>query len=139
MGSSRKPTLYMFGLFDFGGGADASFAVVGPKGRTGRLHDYGVQGVIEALHGGTLNPRLVVGTAGDDDAYGTTFTPTPDVNTTGDTVRQRCKHVTEVATYILPAALNLPADTAVILKCLAATGSALTGQAYPVMEIEWAD
>lgn len=54
-------------MFDAGNNGDESWAIKGPKGKKGRLIDYGVEGITEAF---TSNAQISVGTAADPDAYG---------------------------------------------------------------------
>ncbi len=136
------PTRYQFASVDFGGGVDVSLAIVGPKGKRGRLYDYGVMGISEAMNGGTLMPRIEVGTATDEDAYGAPMAMDNAINTA---VSVRSKYApTEAGFKALVvqdggAPVVIPAGTVVILKCLAATGSGLTGQGQPFCDIQWED
>lgn len=129
---------YMFPLFDFGGGSDQSFKVIGPKGKAGRLIDYGVQDVQEAMNGDTLDPKIAVGTSSDPDAYGDEFTLSnadnvpSSVRSTYDPGADK----TSFETYVLNDGI-IPADTVVYLTCSASTGANLTGQGMPFMVIDW--
>lgn len=53
--------------FDAGNNGNEEFVVKGPKGKKGRLWDYGVEGVTEAF---VADCTLAVGTSTDPDAYG---------------------------------------------------------------------
>lgn len=53
--------------FDAGNNGNETFTVKGPKGKGGRLIDYGVEGVTEAF---TQDASLAIGTAADPDAFG---------------------------------------------------------------------
>lgn len=54
-------------MFDAGNNGNETFTIKGPKGKTGRLYDYGVEGVTEAF---TADAQVSVGTAADPDAFG---------------------------------------------------------------------
>lgn len=131
---------YSFGIFDFGGGADQTFYFRGPKGKKGRVWDYGVQDVTEAFAAGTNKPRISVGLASDLDAYGVQL----DMGTLADddaqSIRSRFTPAEIVATYVpMTTAFDIPADTKVGLACVAGTGSGLTGMAVPFCIIDWDD
>jgi hypothetical protein len=144
MGYSKAPTRHTFGLFDFGGGADETFAIISPTGRSGGvLVNYGVEGVIEAFNGDTLDPQMSVGTVADPDAYGEELTLDPADNT-GQSLRSKFETIgatpaaAKIGDYITGDGLNIPA-TGAVLKCIASTGANLTGQGYPFVEIVWPD
>ncbi len=134
---------YMFPNFDFGGGADGSHFIRGPAGKYGRLYDYGVQEIAEVFNGDTTDPVMSVGTASDADAYGEEFDLTTARTTvdTGATVRSVFHKLADIQTYVLPTAEITPADykTGALVKVTltAATGANLTGQALPVVVIDW--
>jgi hypothetical protein len=138
-GYTKAPTRHKFGLFDFGGGADETFTIRGPLGRRGYLVDYGVEGVIEAMNGDTTDPQISVGNDSDPDAYGEELTLSGADNS-AMSVRSTCDTVggaAQIEDYIVNP--ELPADTDIVLKCIAGTGSNLTGQGYPWADIIWAD
>lgn len=144
MGYSKAPTRHRFGLFDFGGGADETFAIISPTGRSGGvLVDYGVEGVTEAFNGDTLDPQMSVGTVADPDLYGEEITVNPADNA-GMSLRSQYETIglslssAKIGDFITADGLNIPAAGAV-LKCLAATGANQTGQGYPYADIVWPD
>lgn len=144
MGYSKAPTRHRFGLFDFGGGADETFSIISPTGRSGGiLVDYGVEGVTEAFNGDTLDPQLSVGTVADPDLYGEEITVNPGDNE-AESLRSQFETIgatlsaAKIGDYITADGLNIPA-TGAVLKCLAATGANLTGQGYPYVDIVWPD
>jgi hypothetical protein len=128
---------YSFGVFDFGGAADDAFAVKGPKGKAGRLWDYGVEGTVEVFNGGTITPKIAVGTAADPDAYGDELVLHGLADQSATSIRALYH---EQAAGFAAAMLNreLPADTAVVVTCTVATGSP-TGQGVPFVIIDWQD
>lgn len=137
MAYDNCPTRYSFGTFDFGGGADETFTVLGPKGKKGRLIDYGVYGPTEAFAAGTNKPMMAVGTAADQDHYGEEFDFGALALDTMKSIRTTYLPTDAgYATYILSYG-ELPADTGVKVTCVAGTGSGLTGMAIPFVDIIW--
>lgn len=66
--SYDKPNRIKYAFnFDAGNAGNETFTVKGPKGKAGRLWDYGVEGVYEAF---VADCTLSIGTAADPDAYG---------------------------------------------------------------------
>ncbi len=132
---------YQFGNFDFGAGANETFSIQGPKGKAGRLIDYGVQGVIEAFAGSTSTPVVAVGTPSDADAYGDEFDMGALADNNGKSVRSTYPNAypfgTTIGTYILSQG-KIPADQEVVLTCTGAVGTP-TGQAVPFVTIDWDD
>jgi hypothetical protein len=134
MSYDDKPTRYSFGNFDFGD-ADQTFSIIPPKGKSGYLHDYGVFGVTEVFNGGTVTPKISVGTTSDADAYGDEL----DLNALADNHAMSVRTTysepsTSFATYMINR--HLPKDTELYVHIVAATGSP-TGQAIPFVDIIW--
>jgi len=99
-------------------GAATLGRIVGPKGKTGRLIDIAyvvTTGVTVA------NSNLIVGSAGDTDAYGTLVVPIAAANAVGNGVT---RGVTDV----------LPADTAVLIG---SAGGATAGAVDALVTIAW--
>ena len=128
-------------FFDFGAAADETISIKGPKGKAGRLHDYGVYGVIEIMVGTTVTPKIAIGTTSDPDAYGNEL----DINALADndakSIRQTYDpripaDATTFATYMIEE--DLPADTEICMTLTGATGSP-TGQGTAFVEIDWDD
>jgi len=118
--------------FDAGNNGNETFTVKGPKGKKGRLWDYGVYGVTEAF---TADCTIAIGTASDPDAYGEEFAmgalalDTPkSIRTTYD------EHDSGFSTYMVDR--NLPADTAVVMTIV---DDSTSGIAEFFMTIDWAD
>lgn len=55
-------------FFDAGGNGDLEYAIRGPRGKAGRLYDWGLEGITEAYTSG--EGSVAVGTTADPDAYG---------------------------------------------------------------------
>lgn len=126
---------YAFGNFDFGGAADETFSIMGPKGKSGRIWDYGVEGTIEVFNGSTITPKIAVGTTSDPDAYGDEL----DLNALADNDYKSVRSTyAETATGFTTLMVNqeVPADTEIYLSCTVATGSP-TGQGVPFVIIDW--
>ena len=132
---------YSFGNFDFGGAADETFSIFGPKGKAGRLWDYGVEGSIEIFNGNTVTPKIAVGTTGDPDAYGDEL----DLNALADnhakSVRSTYLEAEAGFRTLMDVTANgreIAANEEVVVTCTGATGSP-TGQAVPYAIIDWMD
>lgn len=66
--SYDKPNRIKYAVeFDAGNNGNESWAFTGPKGKAGRLWDYGIEGVTEVF---TTGASVAVGSASDADAYG---------------------------------------------------------------------
>ena len=78
---------YAFDTTDFGSGSAVEFNIVGPKGKTGRLFDYGVQDSTEVFNGDSTVPSIAVGTTSDPDAYGDEFSLNALADNHGKSVR----------------------------------------------------
>jgi len=93
---------------------------VGPKGMTGRLLDI----AYVVTTGITVAPsNLIVGSAGDTDAYGTLATPVAAANAVGNGMT---RGVTE----------DMPADTVVLVG---SAGGATAGAVDALVTVEWRD
>lgn len=126
---------YSPGSFDFGGAADEVFYIRGPKGKSGRLYDYGVQMTTEAFNGGTITPKIAIGTAADPDAYGDEIVLHGLAIDDAKSVRTM-HHETAAGFAALMVQQEIPADTLVAMTCTVATGSP-TGIGVPFVIIDW--
>lgn len=110
----------------------------GPKGKAGRLLDYGIDGISTTTAGATNTPQVSVGTAADPDAYGEEFDvgalTAPNAKSVASTYRPTDSGW---ATYMVNQ--TIPADTLVQLTCVAATGGGAAGVGNPFMLIAWDD
>jgi hypothetical protein len=115
-----------------------TFSVQGPKGKSGRLYDYGVYGVTTAFAGGTTTPVMSVGTPSDADAYGEEFDFGTLADNSGMSVRSTYapSHAT-FDDYIL--AGDIPKDQEVVVTCTAASGGGAAGVSTPFVIIDWSD
>lgn len=130
-----KPSRYLFDTDDFGGGANITHYIRGPKGKKGLLWDYGVQDTTEAFAGSTSTPQMSVGKSGDTDAYGEEFDFGALAISEAKSVRSTYNKASDIATYILQNT-NIPADTLVYLTCIASVGTP-TGMGKPFVDIIW--
>jgi hypothetical protein len=132
--------LYMFPAKDFTGAA-AVYAVRGPKGKTGRLIDYGVQNTSVAfVDGSSTHPQVQVGNASTANAYGAVLTVLPGLNDGASVLTTAGVEEDETGfpvrtTYITLA--ELPADTPIRITTVQATGGSPAGTAQPFMIIDW--
>lgn len=130
---------YLFDTLDFGT-AGETYYVTGPKGRKGKLVDYGIHHCTETFNAVTTPATVSVGSAADPDAYGEELSMGTFAADAGSkSVRTTYRDPADIATYILPAGLSLPAGTKVGLVCVAPTGGTPAGMACPFMIIDWED
>lgn len=128
---------HSFGVFDFGAGSDETFSIRGPKGKGGRLINYGVEGCTEVMNGGTVTPKVAVGTPADPDAYGEELDLDGLADNDARSVRSLYDENADKANFdALMVNRNIPPDQEVVLTCTGATG-APTGQAVPFVTIDW--
>jgi hypothetical protein len=116
------------------------YGLRGPKGKAGRLIDWGVMGVTTAFAGGT-NGKVSVGLSGTLEAYGKYLTIT-GADSTGESVRSRYDPIADAASYaalVGSVGLDIPADTAVQVSALSASGGGEAGVGQPFCVIDWAD
>ena len=132
--------VYVFPLFDYGGSAGArTDSIVGPKGKSGTLIDYGVQSIQENF-AGTTSATIAAGTLADPDAYGDEFALNGGTTATGGrTVQDLYDPIADKTSFdALMLVKHIPKDTVFTLTNVeAATGP--TGQASPYCVIDWAD
>lgn len=132
--------VYLFPLFDYGGASGARVDKIrGPKGKKGRLIDYGVQSIQENF-AGTTPATIAVGNASDPDAYGDELSLGTTAATAGGlTVRSQYDPASNKTSFdALMLNPELPADTAIyVTSTEAVTGP--TGQACPWVVIDWLD
>lgn len=133
--------MFSFGTFDFGGGADETYSVIGPKSKDMILRDYGVFAVTEVFAAGTNKPRMRIGSPSDDDAYGAEFDFGALADNHGMSVLSTYSESNQWGTvdnYILNSG-RIAADAEVVTKCIAGTGTGLTGMAIPfvLLDFQW--
>lgn len=129
-------------FFDFGAAADETISIKGPKGKAGRLLDYGVYGCIEVMNGTTVTPKIAIGTTADPDAYGDELGLNALADNDATSILQLYNPVgsssdqTNFAAFMIEP--DLPADTEIYMTLTGATGSP-TGQATAFCDIAWDD
>ena len=131
---------YTFGNFDFGAGADEQFNFVGPKGKKGRIFDYGVMGTIEVMNGSSTTPKVSVGNSSSAVAYGSNLDINALADNTAKSVRSTVRESVDgsFTAYMTAASRTIPADTQIRVNCIGAAGSP-TGQAVPFVTVDWDD
>lgn len=121
--------------YDAGNTANESWAFTGPKGKKGRLYDYGVEGVTEVF---TTGASLAIGTASDADAYGEELSlasVAADVGTYS--VRALYDEVADATSFdALMVQRDLPANTKFVMTLV---DDAATGIGNFFVIIDWAD
>lgn len=128
---------HRFGVVDFGGGADVTHYITGPIGKQGTLVDFGVEGCVEAFAAGTALPQMAVGISGDTDAYGEEFSLGALAVAAGgkSVLSTHSPHSAAAAAVLVNRAIAK--DVVTHVTCIAGTGSGLTGQAIPWVDIAW--
>lgn len=120
---------------------DGTWVIQGPKGKKGRLLDYGLEGVTTTYTNTTTAAIVKVGKSGALAVYGAAinYGATATANAVGLNALAATADpaVLFSATYILLA--ELPADTPVYLTAVAPTGGSPAGKGTVFMWIGWAD
>jgi hypothetical protein len=137
---NKAPTRHRYpGLHDFGAGS-GSFYFKGPKGKEGRLVDYGIEGITEAFTNDTTAGTVEVGTASDADAYGDGLdlgTAAIADGTKSLLTTYRPGKDSGHATLLVDP--TLPKDTAVKVTMTAPTGGTPAGIAGVFVDVIWDD
>jgi hypothetical protein len=138
MYDNKAPTRYIFAGISFAS-SDVLRHIIGPKGKAGRLWDYGVQCVTTLFAGATTTPMMAVGTTGDADHYGNEYDFGAATVAGGSKSIRTAYAPTDAgfATYML--IRDLPKDTVVMATMVAATGGGAAGVADTFVEIQWDD
>jgi hypothetical protein len=124
---------------DFGDGDDV-YAVRGPKGKSGTLVDYGVEGCTETFNSVTTEANVAVGTVADPDAYGEEFSTGDLAADDAISVRSQYDEIADAAsfnTYMVDR--SIPKDTIVALKAVGPTGGTPAGIGIAFMIIDWSN
>lgn len=122
---------YTFPALDWGANNSESFGIRGPKGKKGRLIDYGVIGVTEAFTSDDMT--ISVGTATDPDAFGDEFILNGAAAGSAKTVRSTyAEHEQGFKNHMVNP--NLPADTDIVVTM---TGASAAGIGTPFVVIDW--
>lgn len=123
--------VYTFPSLDWGNNQSESFGIRGPKGKKGRLWDYGVIGITEAFSSDSMT--IAVGTATNADAYGEEFILNGGADNSARTVRSTYDERSDEfkALMVDP---DLPADSDVVVTM---TGASAAGIGTPYVVIDW--
>lgn len=120
--------------FDAGNNGNETFTVKGPKGKAGRLWDYGVEGVTEAF---TADCTIEIGDGSDADEFGTALALGALAVDTVKSLRRNYDPIAdETAFNALLVDPNIPKDTSVTMTI---TDDSTSGIATFFMIIDWAD
>lgn len=127
-------------FFDAGGNGDLEFAVRGPKGKAGRLYDWGLEGITEAYTSG--EGSVAVGTTADPDAYGeelaTSGLAAEDAMSARQLYRDKGINVstasTDLGDYLIDGVI--PANQKVLMTVVDTTAA---GMGTYFMIIDWQD
>lgn len=118
---------YTYAGIDFGAG-DKAASFQGPKGMTGQLRDIIMPNVTEVFSATTLPGHILIGTAGNNDAYADA-----NLGTTGATDTFTASQ-DDTDAIIDP---SIPADTQVEVAFVAPTGGTPTGIADVQIVVDW--
>lgn len=138
--SYEKPNRikYTFGMLDFGTAGEV-YSIKGPKGKAGRIYDYGVDAPLETFTATTLPAYVSVGSVADADLYGDEIS----MGTLAADGGSKSLRTEYTAVQIMAGAVLLdptvPADTVIALHCTAPTGGTPAGMAHPYVIIDWED
>lgn len=121
--------------FDAGNNGNESWAFQGPKGKKGRLHDYGIEAVTEVF---TTGASIAIGTAADPDAYGDELSLAAVAADVGNySVRTLYDEIADATSFdALMLNRDLPADTVFVMTCV---DDAASGIANFFVIVDWAD
>lgn len=136
-GYPHNTVIYPFGVFDFGAGNE-EFSFKGPKGKKGRLIDYGYLSPTETFAGSSSLATIAIGNASDPDHYGEEFG--------SGTLADKAGMLSILSAYSDPADIDdyilnygeLPADTSIYVTCTGCVGGP-AGMAIPFAAVQWAD
>jgi len=133
--SYDKPNRQKYAFqYDAGNNGNEAWYVKGPKGKAGRLIDYGVEGITEAF---TADAQISVGTASDVDAYGNEIAVAAQAIDTVLSLRTLYNPIADAAAFnALLLEPVLPKDTYVVLNLV---DDSTTGIGTFFMIIDWAD
>lgn len=123
---------YTFPSLDWGNNVSEVFGIRGPKGKKGRLWDYGIVGTTEAFSG---DITIAVGNADDADAYGEEFNLNGTADASAKTVRSTYDEAGDKAAFdALMVNPDLPADTDIKITM---SGASAAGIGSPFVVIDW--
>lgn len=124
-------------FYDFGAGSSQAISIRGPKGKAGRLHDYGVFGTTEVFNGASVTPKISVGTPSAAAAYGAEIVlqalPADDATSVRMLYNEQ-----DAGFATLMVERDIPKDTEVHMVLTSASGSE-TGQGTAFVDIDWQD
>lgn len=123
--------------FNFAGASDDTFVIKGPKGKDGRLHNFGVEGTTQVFNGSTITPKVSIGTAATPLAYTTALVLHGLADATATSIRSLYNEQ-DAAFATAMHTRNLPADTSVVMHLTVATGSP-TGAGTAFFTVDWMD
>lgn len=129
---------YSFPMLDFGSGGEV-YTIKGPKGKAGRIYDYGVDAPLETFTAVTLPAYVSVGSVADADLYGDELSMGTLANDGGTKSLRTTYTDREILAGAVLLDATVPADTIIALHCTAPTGGTPAGMAHPFLIIDWED
>lgn len=120
--------------FDAGNNGNETFTIKGPKGKKGRLWDYGVEGVTEAF---TADCTIAIGDGSDADEFGEELALGALAVDTPLSVRTQYDEIADATNFdALMVDRTIPADTSVTMTIV---DDASAGIGVFFMIIDWDD
>lgn len=135
---------YSPGHHDFGAAGEV-WAYTGPKGKGGRIYDYGVEGIVEAFTADTTPALVSVGSVADPDLYGdeiSMLTTAVDTGTRSLRTLFTSKQIADgIANDTAGMLLDdtIAADAIFALHAVAPTGGTPAGMGTPFVIVDWDD
>lgn len=136
--SNPNRQMYSFGIHDIAA-AGQVFDVLGPKGKAGRVYDFGVMHVTETFNEVTTAALISVGTIADPNAYAEAISMGSAAVDSGGVSYRNSQTLTEIIAAEVALSPEIPADTIIGLHVVANTGGTPAGIAIPFLVIDWDD
>lgn len=136
--SNPNRQTYTFGTHDCGAGGEV-FTFLGPKGKAGRVHDYGIMHPTEAFTADTLPCNVSVGTVADPDAYAEEISMGTAAIDSGGVSLRNSRTLDQIIAAEAALSPEVPADGIVALHVTAPTGGTPAGIGIPFVVMDWDD
>lgn len=124
---------YTFPVADAGAGT-VTMKITGPKGKSGKVQDYGLHSITEAFTATTTGSVMSVGKSGTLAAYGANLAVGTAAIGATKSMRNTILSLGDLNEYV-PA--QIPADTEVLFTITAPTGGTPAGIGTPFLTIDW--
>lgn len=139
MAYEKKPTRHVLGAAKSFASSDTMY-ISGPKGKRGRVKDYGVEDVTVAFTAVTTPAYMAIGTAADPDAFGDEFPlGVLAIDAGSKSVKTTYQEGSPEYEAVIFQNIWIPKDTKVAITCTAPTGGSPAGTGVPFVDIIWED